>query len=80
MRKSTNGVSIPPGTTVALDGRAFRRGRFEPGVSGLLRIEGSYLVTAIDFRNSDKLYTKKARPTAVTIANCGHTALSPPPR
>jgi len=38
------------------------------------------LVTAIDFRKRETLYTKNPRPTAATIANCFHTALIPPPR
>lgn len=48
----------------------------EPNCSPLRR----YLVTAIDFRNSLKLYRKKPRPIAPTIANSCQIALRPPPR
>jgi hypothetical protein len=44
---------------------------YEPGV---------YLLTAIDFRNSTRLYAKKPTPTPVTMRNSCHTALKPPPR
>lgn len=40
----------------------------------------AYLLTAIDFRKSFKLYAKKPRPTTLTIRNCCQTALRPPPR
>ena len=40
----------------------------------------AHFVTAIDLRNSARLYTKKAMPTPATIENWSQTALRPPPR